>query len=450
MPFDRRQLLSGLAAGVAAGAVLPFRPVLAEAAASPRPLLRTDGEVDWEAVRAEFDLAPDWIHLSSFFLVSHPRPVREAIERYRREIDADPLWLEEVLFEAGGKDPFTRVKAALASYVGGNPAEIALTSNTTTGLALIYNGLRLRAGQEILTTEHDHYSHHESIHHAAEKAGAKMRFIALHDGAASASEGEMVERLRRAIGPRTRAVGITWVHSSSGLRLPLRAFAEVVAAANRGRAADDRCLLVVDGAHGLAAVDEEPARSGVDFLVAGTHKWLFGPRGTGMIWGKADAWPHVRPTVPSFDLNGAAELWFAWTERRPLPPTRAAFVSPGGFVAYEHAFAVAEAVEFHQRLGRARVAARIAELNGRFRAELSKMKRVRVITPLDPKLAAGLVCFEIEGLQPNTVVARLKEKRIRASSSPYKISYARVSAGIMVSPGEVETTLAAIRTLARA
>ncbi len=449
MPFNRRQLLSGLAAGVAAK-VIPFRPVLAEVAAGPRPLLRADGEVDWEAVRAEFDLAPDWIHLSSFFLVSHPRPVRDAIERYRREIDADPLWLEEALFEAGGKDPFTRVKAALASYVGGDPAEIAVTSNTTTGLALIYNGLRLRAGQEILTTEHDHYSHHESIHLAAEKAGAKMRFMALHDGAARASEGEMVERLRRAIGPRTRAVGLTWVHSSSGLRVPLRAFAEVVAAANRGRSAEDRCLLVVDGVHGLAAVDEEPARSGVDFLVAGTHKWLFGPRGTGMIWGRTDAWPHVRPTVPSFDLNGAAELWTSWVERQPLPPTRAAFVSPGGFVAYEHAFAVAEAVEFHQRLGRARVAARIAYLNGRVRSELAKMKRVRVITPLDSKLAAGLVCFEIEGVEPNAVVARLKEKRIRASASPYKISYARVSAGLMVSPEEVETALGAIRTLARA
>jgi selenocysteine lyase/cysteine desulfurase len=197
-------------------------------------------------------------------------------------------------------------------------------------------------------------------------------------------------------------------------------------------------------------VDEEPARSGVDFFVAGTHKWLFGPRGTGMIWGRADAWPHVSPTVPSFDLHGAEELWAAWVERRPLPPTRAAFVSPGGFVAYEHAFAVAEAVEFHQHLGRARVASRLAELNGRFRAELAKMKRVRLVTPLDPKLAAGFVCFEIEGMEPNAVVARLKEKRIRASSSPYKISYARVAAGVMVSPAEVETTLAAIRELARA
>ncbi|MEU7477109.1 aminotransferase class V-fold PLP-dependent enzyme [Lentzea sp. NPDC042327] len=82
--------------------------------------------------------------------------------------------------------------------------------------------------------------------------------------------------------PRTRAVGITWVQSSTGLRMPVRTCAEVVAEANRGRAQEDRCLLVIDGVHGLAAVDEDPARTGADVFVAGTHKWLSRPRGTGM------------------------------------------------------------------------------------------------------------------------------------------------------------------------
>ena len=48
-----------------------------------------DGKMDhagkcssWGAVRDEFDLAPGWLHFSQFFLVSHPRPVRESIERY--------------------------------------------------------------------------------------------------------------------------------------------------------------------------------------------------------------------------------------------------------------------------------------------------------------------------------------------------------------------------------
>jgi selenocysteine lyase/cysteine desulfurase len=451
MGIDRRRLLTGFAAGMAAGAVLPLRAGTTTEPARTlpqRPLMSADGAVDWEAVRAEFRLAPDWIHLGSFFLVSHPRPVREAIERWRQRLDENPLLVEQLLFEPSGDNPLVRVKAALAGYLGGRPEEIALTPNTTTGLALVYNGLRVAPGQEFLTTEHDHYVHHEAIRRAAEKSGVGVRFVALHDGAAAAGADEIVARLRRAIRPATRAIGVTWVHSSTGLKLPVAALAEAVAAANAGRAEADRCLLVVDGVHGLGVEDVAAARLGADFFVAGTHKWIFAPRGTGLVWGRAEAWPHLRPTVPSFDISD--DLWRAWTERQPLPATRASFVAPGGFVAYEHQFAVAEALEFHHAIGRGRVAARIRELNGRFREELARMAGVRLHTPADDRLAAGIVCFEVAGRTPAEIVARLAERRIHATTSPYKISYARVAAGIMVRPAEVETTLTAIRALARA
>jgi selenocysteine lyase/cysteine desulfurase len=441
MSLDRRQFLSGLAAGVAAGTLLPFRSPLT----ARTPLVREDGVADWNAVRAEFDLDPRWIHLGTFFLVSHPRPVRDAIERWRRKIDQNPLSLEESLFHPGAEHPLESVKRALGEYLGGSPEEIALTPNTTTGLALVYHGLKLKAGQEILTTTHDHYSHHESIRLAAERVGATVRQVPLHEGARGVTEGEIVERLRKAIGPRTRAVGITWVHSSSGLKLPVRALADVVASANRGRSASDRCLLIVDGVHGLGAAEEEAARLGADFFVAGTHKWLFGPRGTGLIWGRAELWPEIRPVVPTFD---STEPFAAWMRGRPSPPVRASHVSPGGFVAYEHVFAVEDAVRFHQALGRARVASRIGELNGVFRQEMAKMPRVRLQTPLDDRLAAGLVCFEVEGMAPEAVVERLRERRILATASPYAVSYARVAAGIMVSPQEVDETLRAIRAVA--
>src|SRR6185436_20192056 len=51
---------------------------------------------DWAAVKAQFDqLSPDWKHFSQFFIVSHPKPVRDAIERHRRELDANPFMTVE-------------------------------------------------------------------------------------------------------------------------------------------------------------------------------------------------------------------------------------------------------------------------------------------------------------------------------------------------------------------
>ena len=70
-------------------------------------------------------------------------------------------------------------------------------------------------------------------------------------------------------------------------------------------------------------------------------------------------------------------------------------------------------------------------------------------TPLDGSLAAGINCFEVAGLSPEAVVARLAERRIHATSSPYKVSYARLAAGIMNTPAEIDTALAAVRDLAR-
>ena len=439
MALDRRRFLS-LAAGLTAGAALPTAGT-APAAEVPGALTGPDGAVDWAAVRREFLLDPDWIHLSSFFLVSHPRPVREAIEAYRRQLDANPLWLE-TLFSPGDDNPRTRVKGALAAYLGASPDEIALTPNTTTGLALVYNGLVIRPDQEIVTTAHDHYVHHESIRRAAEKSGAAVRFVPLYERGAEAAADAIVDRVRRALGPRTRALGITWVHSSTGVKLPITAVAEVVAAANRGRAEADRCLLVVDGVHGFGVEDLDAAGAGADFFAAGTHKWLFGPRGTGVLWGRRDAWPQVRPTVPTFDLSD--DLWRAWVDRRPLPPTRAAFVSPGGFVAYEHQFAVADALAFHRALGRGAVAARIRYLNARLREGLAAIPGVTLHTPLDPGLAAGICCFEVAGLAPDAVVTHLARRRIHATSSPYPVSYARLAAGVMNSEGELETAVAAV------
>jgi selenocysteine lyase/cysteine desulfurase len=403
--------------------------------------------VDWHAVRELFPLAPDWVHLSSFLFVSHPKPVAEAIDRFRRKLDADPLWVEIALLTDAEGRPYEAVKRALADYIGGAPHEIAPTSNTTSALAMAYHGLRIRGDQEILTTEHDHYSHHESIRYAAARSGCGVRYVALYDAPASASAGQIVDRLARAIGPRTRAVGVTWVHSSTGVKLPIDAIAAAVARANRGRAAADRCLLIVDGVHGFANQDVDAARLGCDFFAAGTHKWLFAPRGTGFLWGRSDAWPELRPTIPSFDPDGMT-TWDAWMARTELPPTAAAFVSPGGFVAYEHLLAVPAAVELHRTIGRDRIATRIAELNGAFREGAAKIPHVTLHTPRDPALSGGISCFEVAGLTPQQVTQRLAAQRIRTTTSPYRVSYARVSAGVMNFPDEIETVLRAIRGLA--
>jgi isopenicillin-N epimerase len=313
------------------------------------------------------------------------------------------------------------------------------------GLALVYQGLPLQAGQEVLTTTHDHFVHHEAIRLAASKAGAAVKKIAFFDDFNNISVEEIVGRLKKVITPKTRVVGITWVHSSTGLKLPVRLIAEAIAEANNGRTETDRILLVVDGVHGFGVEDEAVAEMGADFFIAGTHKWIFGPRGTGIIWAKAENWKLLRMAIPAF----VKEMVTAWiTDTELNAPMQAAWINQGGFRSFEYEWALPAAFEFHKQIGRNRIAKRIHALNDQCKEGLAKMKHVKLYTPCGNKLSSGLICFDVEGMKAEEVVKRLLEKQIIASLSPYKISYARISPSLLNTPEEIEKTLEQIRKLA--
>src|SRR5437773_8441984 len=83
----------------------------------------------------------------------------------------------------------------------------------------------------------------------------------------------------------------------------------------------------------------------------------------------------------------------------------------------------------------------------RFCDGAARIPGVTLHTPRDPALSAGISCFEVRGLAPGQVVARLAEKKLRTTTSPYKVSYARVSAGIMNKPEEIDVVLREIKAL---
>ena len=441
MPLTRRNFLLRSSASLAAGALAPL---LANSEQTKQDA--PNHYHDWKTVRREFDLAPDYIHLGLFYLASHPRPVREAIERYRRQLDANPfLTTEPALFENAEQNILKKTCSVIANYIDGDSQDIALTQNTTTGLSLIYHGLPLRQGDEILTTTHDHFVHHESIRLATRRCGATWHKIALFDSYESISSGEITERIRKAIGPRTRAVGLTWVHSSSGVRLPVRRISDMMAEVNAGREEKDRVLLIVDGVHGLGVEDPKVTALGCDAFSAGTHKWIFGPRGTGFVWAKPAVWANMRPLIPTLHSLQPFEAWEA--EKEPIPPARAAWFSPGGFQAFEHMWALPVAFDFHQKIGPARITRRIHQLNRQLKEGLARMPHVVLHTPIDEDLSAGMVCFEVRGLKPEQVVQRLLKQKIVASTTPYQVTYARIGCSIVNTPEEVEKTLGAVSQL---
>src|SRR5262249_2979284 len=161
-----------------------------------------------------------------------------------------------------------------------------------------------------------------------ERTGAIVKTVPLYEEGREATSEAMALALQNAITPATRVVAVTWVHSSTGVKTPLKAFAAAVAKVNASRDPAEKVLLCVDGVHGFGVEDATMADLGCDVFAAGCHKWIFGPRGTGLVWAKKEAWERMRPVACPFDWPyvAARELGQG---KVPRPSGRT--MTPGGF-----------------------------------------------------------------------------------------------------------------------
>jgi selenocysteine lyase/cysteine desulfurase len=368
---------------------------------------------DWASVRAQFPLDPAVAQFAAFVLSPHTAQVNAAIDFHRARLGFDT---EGTLNE--GYRLEDEARAAAARFAGGKAGDYALTDSTTMGLGIVYGGLPLGPGDEVLSTTHDFFSTNDSLRLLEQRTGANVRRVSLYDDPAAATADEMVDRLMAGVTPRTRAVAITWVHSSTGVRTPVREIADAL---------PDGVLLCVDGVHGFAAVDVDLPDLGCDFLSTGTHTWLFGPRGTGIVWGRD--WGRMAELIPTF-----------------TPGSPGGRMSPGGYHTFEHRWAVTEAFEFQQRIGRTEVVGRIVEQATRLKEGLADGPAT-LVTPLDPEVSAGIVCVDVPGVPAPDAMVALRAQDVVASVTPYATTYLRLGPSIVTDPDEVDAAVEAVNAL---
>jgi selenocysteine lyase/cysteine desulfurase len=415
MQMPSRRLLLG--AGLAGGAAL-VAGCSDDSPSNPPGALASSGldagawdPGDWDSIRAQFLLDPGLAQFAAFVLSPHTRLLEAAIADHRARLGRDT---EDALLVRQSNEE--AVREAAAAFAGGEPSQYALTDSTTMGIAMMYGGLSLRPGDEIVTTTHDFFSTEDSLRLLKLRSGVKLTRIDLYDDPATATVDDMVRRVRKAVTKKTKVLALTWVHSGTGVRVPV----QEIAAEMR-----DELIICVDGVHGFAAVDVDLPDLGCDFLATGTHKWLFGPRGTGILWGRD--WQPLTELIPTFS--------------GPEGPAR---LTPGGYHAFEHQWAVKDAFEFQQSIGRARVVDRTLEQASQLKEGLAAIDGLTVVTPTDPAVSAGIVCVDVDGMRPADAVQELRTRGVVASATPYEQSYLRFGPSIATSPEQVNIALEAM------
>ncbi|GAA1028686.1 aminotransferase class V-fold PLP-dependent enzyme [Virgisporangium ochraceum] len=410
------------------------RGVLAAAAATTAACTtETTGGQDfdpssWASVKAQFPHDRDSANFAAFVFASHLPPVKQAIERYAASLDRDPTG-----FLASDEDRLDREVATKAGdYLKADPGSIAFTDSTTAGLGLMYSGLRLGSGDEILTTEHDFYATHESLRLLAARTGCTVKKVRLYGD--KPTEDAILSAFSAALSPKVAVVALTWVHSGTGVRLPIAAMADLV----RERT---QALVCLDAVHGFGARRERPQDLKVDFFVSGGHKWLFGPRGTGLVWGSPKGWERYTPVVPSFSRAAIG----AWISGRAPSGSPGELASPGGYHTFENRWALAAAFDLHKRIGADRIADRTEQLATKLKQGIKD--HVRLVTPESPALSAGLVCCEVEGVPPAAAVAQLRANGIVASVTPYATTLVRFGTSVATDESDVDRAIAAVKDL---
>jgi isopenicillin-N epimerase len=218
-----------------------------------------------------------------------PISVQRTQQRIRDETEANPL-----KFHAQGlEDRIIHTRRHIAAFLGADPDGSALVANTTAGVSMVLQSVRLEAGDEVLLTDHTYGAVALATRRQCRRSGATARTVALPLGAPDA---EVVARIRAALRPgRTKLLIVDQVASATAQVLPVQA----IAAAAR---AHDIAVLV-DAAHAPGMLPLDVAAIGADFWVGNLHKWAYAPRGTALLAVAAGWRRRIDPLVVSWEQD---------------------------------------------------------------------------------------------------------------------------------------------------
>lgn len=348
-------------------------------------------EANWQLIKADFPISSQKQYFNTGGFGPSPFPV----------IEACIAQLNDDEFRAPG-NKYAKAKSKLATFVHSDVNRLALTSNTTEGINIIAQGLKLDKHAEIILTEHEHAGGALPWINRARQDKLNIRSFV----PAKTAE-ENLDRFKALLNKKTRVAALPHITTTTGLILPLKEIQEICKQRN--------IWLCVDGAHGLGCLDLDLNQLKVDSYSSCAHKWLCGPAGIGFLFASEELEDQIDYTF--IGAKSAAD-WSIKASQESM--TLNAFTDIPFYGTRNHALEVgfSAAIEYFDQIGMQRVYQRISHLKDILQKELIDRKYIRYLSSTESRSQAPMISIKHE-LHDHLELYQLASKRkIRLRSLP--------------------------------
>ena len=426
---DRRVFMGQCLAGLTAS-MLPLDAALAQPAGQPdKPPATTQpsAKAAWADIRGQFSLEPDLAYFNTGGLGPSPRPVIEAVNGCVSELErtSEP-----------GRERFDEVRRKVCGFLSCEEDELGFTRNTTEGINIIARGLDLKAGDEVLISTHEHVGGAMPWFALAQDEGIVVKTFEPGRGGT-----ETLDRLASNLTPKTRAVVMSHITCTTGTVMPVKLITRLCR--------EKGVISVIDGAQVVGMIPIDLHDLGCDFYATSGHKWLLGPKGTGLFYVRKDMLPRWHGVYAGAYADKLFSLDEGKFER--LPAARSVEIGTGNASLIA---GIEAAAEFLTALGMDAVARHGRELTQYLRLKLQTLDRVEFLTPEAPESSASILTFQINPapMKPNEWCDRLlKDFRLRVRPvTEHKLAAVRVCAHVFNDTAQMDRLVSALTQLLRA
>ena len=358
-------------------------------------------------------LASGLAYLQTGSVGPSPRPVFERTIEAWRELELNPvLYGYKVDLPA-----MEEVRTKAASLLACSRDELSLTRGTTDGMNAVAVGLAVNEGDHVLTTNQEHGGGRHCWDYLVRRRGVVLDEVAL--GLSENSAEAIVTRFREAITSKTRVLSFSHVLYSTGVRMPV---AELSALAHeRG------CLAIVDGAQAPGGMAVDVGALGCDVYATTGHKWLLGPKGTGLLVVRERVRDRIQLVA---EENG-----------------RKAQSDSTGLTNVPGVVGLGAAIDYVSGMGIGKIEQHNLTLRNRLFELLSTLPQVRLVSPPPGPLATALITVQVQGSTPvQDLIQRILDKHQVTLKALSKLPNGiRFSTHLFNSMQDVERAVEALR-----